>query len=164
FPNDYEDLLASADSDRFVEPHLDEQAAASMCYTSGTTGRPKGVLYSHRAIVLHSLAHGLRGSMALCDDDTVLPIVPMFHVNAWGLPFSSFLFGCNQVFPGPFLDPCSIAELLSSERVTLTAGVPTVWLGVLHELDQHPRKYDLSALRAIVVGGSAAPLSMIRAY
>ena len=145
-------------------PRIDERDAAAMCYTSGTTGRPKGVLYSHRAIVLHSLAQGLRDALSLGEDDTVLPIVPMFHVNAWGLPFTCTLLGCNQVFPGPHLDPQSVLSLLVSERVTLTGGVPTVWLGVLQELDRNPGKYDLSALRAIVVGGSAAPLSLIRAY
>jgi fatty-acyl-CoA synthase len=161
---DYEQLLASADPSRFVEPAMDERDAAAMCYTSGTTGRPKGILYSHRAIVLHSLAQGLRDSLALGEDDTVLPIVPMFHVNAWGLPFSAVLFGCNQVLPGPFLDPQSVISLLVSERVTLTAGVPTVWLAVLQELDRIPGAHDLSCLRAIVIGGSAAPPAMIRGY
>jgi fatty-acyl-CoA synthase len=161
---DYEQLLASADPSRFVEPAIDEHDAAAMCYTSGTTGRPKGILYSHRAIVLHSLAQGLRDSLALGEDDTVLPIVPMFHVNAWGLPYSAVLLGCHQVLPGPFLDPQSVISLLVSERVTLTAGVPTVWLGVLQELDMNPGAYDLSRLRAIVIGGSAAPPAMIRAY
>jgi acyl-CoA synthetase (AMP-forming)/AMP-acid ligase II len=160
----YEQFLSSADPSRYVEPPIDEHDAAAMCYTSGTTGRPKGVLYSHRAIMLHSLAQGLRDSLALAEDDTVLPIVPMFHVNAWGLPFTATWFGCNQVFPGPYLDPQSVLSLLVSERVTITAGVPTVWLGVLQELDRNPGKYDLRALRAIVIGGSAAPISMIRAY
>ena len=163
-PIDYEQLLASADPSRYVEPPIDEHDAAAMCYTSGTTGRPKGVLYSHRAIMLHSLAQGLRDALALAEDDTVLPIVPMFHVNAWGLPFTATWFGCNQVFPGPFLDPQSVLSLLVSERVTLTAGVPTVWLGMLQELDRNPGAYDLSHLRAIVIGGSAAPPSMIRGY
>jgi fatty-acyl-CoA synthase len=161
---DYEHLLASADPSRYVEPPIDERDAAAMCYTSGTTGRPKGVLYSHRAILLHSLAQGLRDSLALAEDDTILPIVPMFHVNAWGLPFSATWFGCNQVFPGPLLDPQSVISLLVSERVTLTAGVPTVWLGVLQELDRNPGAYDLSRLRAIVIGGSAAPPALIRGY
>ncbi|OFW26274.1 MAG: long-chain fatty acid--CoA ligase [Acidobacteria bacterium RIFCSPLOWO2_02_FULL_65_29] len=161
---DYEQLLASADASRYVEPSIDEHDAAAMCYTSGTTGRPKGVLYSHRAIMLHSLAQGLRDCLALAEDDTVLPIVPMFHVNAWGLPFTAAWLGCNQVFAGPHLDPESVLSLLVSEKVTLTAGVPTVWLGVLQELDKHPGAFDLSRLRAIVIGGSAAPLSMIRAY
>ena len=161
---DYEQLLAASDPSRYSEPAIDERDAAAMCYTSGTTGRPKGVLYSHRAIMLHSLAQGLRDCMSLAEDDTVLPIVPMFHVNAWGLPFTSTWFGCNQVYPGPHLDPRSVLSLLVAERVTLTAGVPTVWLGVLQELDSNPGKYDLSHLRTIVIGGSAAPESMIRAY
>ena len=161
---DYEQLLAASDPSRYNEPSIDERDAAAMCYTSGTTGRPKGVLYSHRAIMLHSLAQGLRDCMSLAEDDTVLPIVPMFHVNAWGLPFTSTWFGCNQVYPGPHLDPQSVLSLLVSERVTLTAGVPTVWLGVLQELDRNPGKYDLSHLRTIVIGGSAAPEAMIRAY
>jgi acyl-CoA synthetase (AMP-forming)/AMP-acid ligase II len=161
---DYEALLTSADASRFELPEIDEHQAAAMCYTSGTTGRPKGVLYSHRAIVLHSFAAGLRDSLAVGEDDTILPIVPMFHVNAWGLPFTGALFGANQVFPGPFLDAPSVLDLMVSERVTLTAGVPTVWLGVLQELDKKPGAHDLSALRAIAIGGAAAPISMIRAY
>ena len=161
---DYEQLLAATSPEGLTPWDGDERQAAAMCYTSGTTGRPKGVLYSHRAIVLHSMAQGLRDSLALAEDDTVLPIVPMFHVNAWGLPFSCAMFGCNQVFAGPFMDAPSVAQLLASERVTLTGGVPTVWLGLLQELDKNPGAYDLSRLRAIVVGGSAAPPSMIRAF
>ncbi len=160
----YESLIASADPERAPEPTLDEADAAAMCYTSGTTGRPKGVLYSHRSLVLHSLSQGLRGCLGLAEDDTVLPIVPMFHVNAWGLPYSCTLFGCNQVLPGPYLDAKSVAELLAGERVTITAGVPTVWLALLQELDANPGKYDLTALRALVVGGAAAPPSLIRGY
>jgi fatty-acyl-CoA synthase len=161
---DYEEMLAAADPARYVEPQIDERDAAAMCYTSGTTGRPKGVLYSHRAILLHSLTQGLRDALSLGEDDTVLPIVPMFHVNAWGLPFSTTWLGCNQVYPGPHLDPQSVLSLLVDERVTVTGGVPTVWLGVLQELDRNPGRYDLSHLRTIIVGGSAAPISLIRAY
>jgi fatty-acyl-CoA synthase len=161
---DYERVLASADPARYIEPAIDERDAAAMCYTSGTTGRPKGVLYSHRAILLHSLAQGLRDALSLAEDDTVLPIVPMFHVNAWGLPFTTTWFGCHQVYPGPHLDPLSVLSLLVSERVTVTGGVPTVWLGVLQEIDKHPGQYDLSHLKTIIVGGSAAPVSMIRAF
>jgi fatty-acyl-CoA synthase len=160
----YETLIAASDPTRYVEPSFDENTAAAMCYTSGTTGRPKGVLYSHRAVILHSFCQGLADTMGIGERDTVLPIVPMFHVNAWGLPFTATMFGAAQVFPGPHLDAKSVLELLVKEHVTLTAGVPTVWLGVLAELDQHPGDYDLSALRAIVIGGSAAPPSMIRAY
>jgi fatty-acyl-CoA synthase len=161
---DYDDLVASADPGAYVEPDLDEQTAAAMCYTSGTTGRPKGVLYSHRALVLHAFGHGLVDALGIGRSDTVLPIVPMFHVNAWGLPFSCSLFGAAQVFPGPHLDALNLLELLERERVTLTAGVPTVFLSILQELDRHPGVRDLSALRAIVIGGSAAPESMIRAF
>ena len=160
----YETLLAAADPSRYVEPSFDENTAAAMCYTSGTTGRPKGVLYSHRAVILHSFGQGLVDTLGIGERDTILPIVPMFHVNAWGLPFTATLFGAAQVFPGPHLDAKSVLELLVCERVTLTAGVPTVWLGVLNELDRHPSEYDLSAVRGIVIGGSAAPPAMIRAY
>ena len=160
----YEDLLASTDTSGYVEPSFHEDTAAAMCYTSGTTGRPKGVLYSHRAVILHSFGQGLVDTLGIGERDTILPIVPMFHVNAWGLPFTATLFGAAQVFPGPHLDAKSVLELIVRERVTLTAGVPTVWLGVLNELDQHPGDYDVSALRAIVIGGSAAPPAMIRGY
>jgi fatty-acyl-CoA synthase len=160
----YEDLLESVDPSRYVEPLLDENAAAAMCYTSGTTGRPKGVLYSHRAVILHSFGQGLVDTLGVGERDTILPIVPMFHVNAWGLPFTATLFGAGQVFAGSHLDAKSVVELLVSERVTLTAGVPTVWLALLQELDQQPGAHDLSALRAIVIGGSAAPPSMIRGF
>ncbi len=159
---DYETLLAGADPARYVEPRLDEQDAAAMCYTSGTTGRPKGVLYSHRALMLHSLAQAARDCLGVGEQDVILPVVPMFHVNAWGLPFTCTMVGTTQVFPGPFLDPDSLLELLVSERVTVTAGVPTVWMGLLQVLDKNPGKYDLSRLRAIVCGGSAASPALIR--
>jgi fatty-acyl-CoA synthase len=161
---DYEAQLAAVDVSRFVDRPVEEQDAAAMCYTSGTTGKPKGVLYSHRSVVLHAFLLGLRDTMGLGEDDVVLPVVPMFHVNAWGLPFACPMFGCGQIFPGPHLDAKSVADLLSNERVTLTAGVPTVWLSLLQELDEHPSAYDLSRIRAIIVGGSAAPLAMIRGF
>jgi fatty-acyl-CoA synthase len=161
---DYETLLASADPSSFVEATLAEDDAAAMCYTSGTTGRPKGVLYSHRAIVLHSFAQGMVDSLGISREDVVLPIVPMFHVNAWGLPFTAMLFGAGQVFAGTHLDGASVLDLIVSERVTFTAGVPTVWLGMLQELDRHPGIHDLSHLRAIAIGGSAAPPSLIAGY
>jgi fatty-acyl-CoA synthase len=160
----YESLLASSDPSTFIPASPDESDAAAMCYTSGTTGRPKGVLYSHRALVLHSFAHGMVDTLGIGRCDTVLPVVPMFHVNAWGLPFTAPLFGAGLVLPGPYLDPRSVLDLIVRERVTLTAGVPTVWLGMLQELDREPGQHDLSALRAIVIGGSAAPASMIAAY
>ena len=160
----YEDLLASADPTNFVEPEIDEKQAAAMCYTSGTTGRPKAALYSHRAMVLHSLASNNADMLALREADTVLPVVPMFHVNAWGLPFSSALAGAKQVFPGPHLDPASLVSLMAKEQVTISAGVPTIWLGILHYLDQHKDEFDLSALDRMVVGGQAAPAGMISGY
>jgi fatty-acyl-CoA synthase len=161
---DYEQLIASADPGRFTELNLDEGEAAAMCYTSGTTGRPKGVLYSHRALVLHSLAQGMRDCLGVSERDVVLPVVPMFHVNAWGLPFTCTMVGATQVFPGPFLDADSLIELFVKEKVTITAGVPTVWMGLLQTLDANPGKYDLSRIRSIVVGGSAASPTMIRGF
>jgi fatty-acyl-CoA synthase len=161
---DYEQLLADADLAKFVYKDLDEHQAAAMCYTSGTTGLPKGVLASHRAIVLHSMASAMADTLGLGELDTVMAVVPMFHANAWGLPFTCLLVGAKQVFPGPFLDPPSLLELLVSERVTVTGGVPTIWLGMLQVLDENPGRYDLSALRAIITGGSAAPRSMIEGF
>jgi fatty-acyl-CoA synthase len=161
---DYETLLAGSDPSRFRETDVDERDAAAMCYTSGTTGRPKGVLYSHRALVLHSIAQAMRDCLGVAERDVVLPVVPMFHVNAWGLPFTCTMVGANQVFPGPFLDPDSLIELFVQEGVTLTAGVPTVWMGLLQALDQNPGKHDLSRIRAVVVGGSAASPALIRGF
>jgi fatty-acyl-CoA synthase len=160
----YEELLEGADADEFSYPELDERQAAAMCYTSGTTGRPKGVVYSHRALVLHSLGLLAVDAFALSEADVALPVVPMFHVNAWGIPFAATLTGSKQVFPGPHLDPASLLELFEAERVTFTAAVSTVWLGLLGFLDRHPAAYDLSSLSAMRVGGSAAPEWMIRAF
>lgn len=160
---DYEALI-EPEPDVFAYPTIDENHAAGMCYTSGTTGRPKGVVYSHRALVLHSLVCALADTLAISQADVVMPVVPMFHVNAWGLPFTATLVGAGQVFPGPHLNPDSLLELIQTERVTVTAGVPTVWLGVLEQLDRAPGAYDVSSLRAIVVGGSAAPQALIEAY
>ena len=160
----YEALLEVADERDFRYPELDENAAMGMCYTSGTTGRPKGVVYSHRAIFLHSLGHMTADSIGMSEADCVLPVVPMFHANAWGLPYSATLTGAKQVFPGPHLDPGNLLELFESERVTLTAGVPTIWFGILQVLDEDPNAYDLSALRAMLVGGAAAPKSMIQGF
>ncbi|MGA7673313.1 MAG: long-chain fatty acid--CoA ligase [Nitrolancea sp.] len=160
----YESLLSIADPADFAPPAIDEKQAAAMCYTSGTTGRPKGAVYSHRAIVLHSMASNMADVLALREVDTVLPVVPMFHVNAWGLPFSSTLAGAKQVYPGPYLDPASLVSLMEREHVTFSAGVPTIWLGILQHLDQHKGSIDLSTLSRMAVGGQAAPAEMIRAY
>ena len=160
----YEELLSGADEERFEYPDFDEDDAAAMCYTSGTTGRPKGALYSHRAICLHSMASGMTGMLGIHERDVVLPVVPMFHVNAWGLPFVSTLVGAKQVLPGPHLDPESLLEGLASEKVTVTAGVPTIFFGILRVLDENPEAYDLSSLQTMLIGGSAAPEGMIRAF
>jgi fatty-acyl-CoA synthase len=159
---DYEQLLADAEPMAWPEPH--ERRAAAMCYTSGTTGRPKGVLYSHRALVLHTLVTALPDQLGLASRDTLLPVVPMFHVNAWGLPYGAAFTGAALVLPGPKLDPVSVLDLLADERVTMTAGVPTVWMAVLQAIDQDPERWDLSALQRLIVGGSAVPRSMLEGF
>lgn len=159
---DYEELIAP-ESEEFAGPRLDEREAACMCYTSGTTGRPKGVVYSHRAIVLHSLASAMTDGLAIGQREVLCPVVPMFHVNGWGLPFTATMVGCKQVLPGPHLDPESLLDLYVQEGVTLSAGVPTIWLGILHALETEPDRWKLGAIR-MVVGGSAAPESMIRGF
>ena len=159
---DYEELIAGEPAE-FAGPRLDEREAAAMCYTSGTTGRPKGVVYSHRAIVLHSLASAMTDGLAIGQREVLCPVVPMFHVNAWGLPFTGTMVGCKQVLPGPHLDPESLLDLYVREGVTVSAGVPTIWMGILQALETEPDRWQLSGLR-MVVGGSAAPESMIRGF
>ena len=159
---DCEQLIA-AEPEEFAVPRLDEREAACMCYTSGTTGRPKGVVYSHRAIVLHSLASAMADGLAIGQREVLCPVVPMFHVNAWGLPFTATMVGCKQVLPGPHLDPESLLELYVQEGVTVSAGVPTIWMGILQALEAEPERWKLGAIR-MVVGGSAAPESMIRGF
>ncbi|MBI1397525.1 MAG: long-chain-fatty-acid--CoA ligase [Betaproteobacteria bacterium] len=157
----YEDLV-NAHSDRFDWPELDERSASSLCYTSGTTGNPKGVLYSHRSTILHAYGSCLPDALNLSARDVVLPVVPMFHVNAWGLPYSAPLAGAKLVFPGAQLDGASLMELFEQEQVSCSAGVPTIWLGLL----QHVRSNALqfSSLKRTVIGGSACPPAMIRTF
>lgn len=159
---DYEELLADTDESAFSYRDLPESSAAAMCYTSGTTGRPKGVLYSHRAIAIHALT--AIGCLGICADDVCLPVVPMFHANAWCFPFSCTMTGVKQVFPGPHLDPISLLEDFQQEQVTITAGVPTIWMGILQALDADPGGWDLSTIRTMTVGGAAPPRAMIEAF
>jgi len=161
--HDYEKLVAAAKDD-FEWPQLDENTAMMLCYTSGTTGNPKGVLYSHRSTVLHALVGALSNHLGVGIDDTVLPVVPMFHAAAWGLPYLAVLTGAKLVFPGPHLDPAALLSLMESEKVTVAGGVPTIWLGILATLDAEPKKYDLSSVRTMVIGGSAAPPSLIEGF
>ena len=160
---DYEALIAP-ELNAFAPPHLDENDAAGLCYTSGTTGKPKGVLYSHRSTILHSLVSALPDALGIKQTDTILPVVPMFHVNAWGLPVTAAMVGAKQVFPGPHLDAVSLLDLLDGEKVTITAGVPTIWMGILDALDKEPTRWDHARLHTMVVGGSAAPQAMIEAF
>jgi fatty-acyl-CoA synthase len=159
---DYESLIASAVPISW--PRIDERRAAVMCYTSGTTGRPKGVVYSHRALVLHSLVAALPDVLALSSRDVILPAVPMFHVNAWGLPYAAAMTGAALVLPGPRLDPVSLLDLLAGERVTFTAGVPTIWMSVLAALDAEPHRWNLRTLDRVNLGGAAAPISLLEGF
>ncbi|MEU4731088.1 long-chain fatty acid--CoA ligase [Streptomyces sp. NPDC023588] len=159
--HEYEELLAGR-PDSYDWPELDERQAAAMCYTSGTTGDPKGVVFSHRSVYLHSMQVNMAESMGLTDGDTTLVVVPQFHVNAWGLPHATFMTGINMLMPDRFLQPAPLAEMIEREKPTHAAAVPTIWQGLLAEVTAHPR--DLSSMKQVTIGGSACPPSLMEAY
>lgn len=159
--HEYEELIAGR-PDHYDWPELDERQAAAMCYTSGTTGEPKGVVYSHRSVYLHSMQVNMAQSMGLTDQDTSLVVVPQFHVNAWGLPHATFMTGVNLLMPDRFLQPAPLAEMIESERPTHAAAVPTIWQGLLGELTARPR--DVSSLAQVTIGGAACPPSLMTAF
>ncbi|KPC59113.1 long-chain fatty acid--CoA ligase [Streptomyces chattanoogensis] len=159
--HDYEELLAGR-QETYDWPEIDEREAASLCYTSGTTGDPKGVLYSHRSLYLHCLQVNNAESFALGPHDLALPVVPMFHVNAWGLPYAAFMAGASLLMPDRFLQPAPLAEMIASLRPTIGAAVPTIWQGLLGELDATKR--DVSCLRRVIIGGSACPPALMRGF
>ncbi|WP_174479438.1 MULTISPECIES: long-chain fatty acid--CoA ligase [Streptomyces] len=159
--HEYEDLIAGKPT-TYDWPELDERQAAAMCYTSGTTGDPKGVVFSHRSIYLHSMQVNMTQSMGLTDQDTSLVVVPQFHVNAWGLPHATFMTGVNMLMPDRFLQPAPLAEMIESQRPTHAAAVPTIWQGLLAELTAKPR--DVSSLTQVTIGGSACPPALMAAF
>ena len=160
---DYEQFIVGK-SNRYAWPELDENAPLGLCYTSGTTGNPKGVEYEHRSQYLHTMAQCMTDSMGLSATDTLLGIVPMFHAMGWGLPWSALMLGCKQVMPHRFMTPGRLVALMAAERVTVSAGVPTIWQGVKAVIEANPDAYDLSALARVTCGGSAPPPSLIRWY
>jgi fatty-acyl-CoA synthase len=160
---DYEEFLKTASGDWDYPAH-DENDPIAMCYTSGTTGQPKGVVYSHRSQVLHTLVQAQPDVVGISGHDVVLPVVPMFHANAWGVPYAAAMLGTKMVFPGPHLHPDDLLPLLQDEKVTLSCGVPTIWLGMIQILERSAGKWALHPKLRLTVGGSAVPESLIRAY
>ncbi|MGW2866699.1 long-chain fatty acid--CoA ligase [Kitasatospora sp. NPDC001225] len=160
--HDYEELIAGRPTEYPWQRDIDERQAAVLCYTSGTTGDPKGVLYSHRSVYLHCLQVNTGDNFAFTPSDTALPVVPMFHVQAWGIPHAAFMSGANLLMPDRFLQPKPMAEMIAAVRPTVSAAVPTIWAGLLGELDAGD--YDTSSLRMVVIGGSACPPSLMKAY
>ena len=165
---DYEALLADADADRFDYAPHDENDATSMCYTSGTTGKPKGVVYSHRSTILHTLVGCCGDYWGLKGSDVLLPVTPMFHANCWGIPYAAVMLGVKLVFPGPHLQPADLLDLMQSEPPTISLGVPTIWMGLIQAydaaLEKEPGRWKLPAGLRSMVGGAAVPESLIRAF
>jgi len=160
--DEYEQLLAAAPADAFPWPQLDENAAAATCYTSGTTGNPKGVVYTHRSLFLHSYGICMADTYALSERDTILQLVPMFHANGWGIPYAGVMTGSRLVFSGRQMQPADIAMLIETERATFSAGVPTLWMTLYSYLESHP--HDISSMRAISCAGSALPRQFVELY
>ncbi len=160
---DYEDFIKDQEP-HYPWPEIDENAPMGLCYTSGTTGKPKGVMYTHRSTYLHTLTIAMTDAMALSAVDALCGIVPMFHAMGWGLPFTASMLGCKQVMPHRFMEPQRLVQLMADEQVTISAGVPTIWQGVRGILEQEKDNYDLSHLQRLTCGGSAPPLSLIRWY
>jgi fatty-acyl-CoA synthase len=158
----YDELLNETSGDEFRYPAIDENDGAAMCFTSGTTGFSKGVIYSHRALVLHSFCCGLGEVFGMSQLDTVLPVAPMFHANAWGIPYAATMLGARLILPGPHVDPESILDLMENERVTIACGVPTVWIAVLEALEKNPGKWKFDPAIRVVCGGTAPPVELIR--
>ncbi|KRV47427.1 long-chain fatty acid--CoA ligase [Wenjunlia vitaminophila] len=159
--HDYEELIAGRPTG-YDWPELDERRPAALCYTSGTTGDPKGVVYSHRSVYLHSMQVNTRESFGLSWQDTVMPVVPMFHVNAWGLPHAAFMSGASMLMPDRFLQPAPLAQMIESERPTVAGAVPSIWSGLLAEIDANPR--DVSSMAQVIIGGSACPPVLMQAF